>query len=418
MYNSKTTQLRQISGSLLVYGDLVPLVNDKIETSPTGETTAVYLGNLAQSIVTTAYIESCSKNYRFKKVKGLAFDQTVSPNNDENLYCYAQLNQSTVQFSLVTRAFFPESTVTQSNTRVVFGIGDTYKDLVSSQHSAYVGIENDDIIGYTSDGVTYKKIVFNDFLSNYKNRVVDTVLTRDLYGTLSLYINGKHVGSLSGSATEISASYIVMGNGTENSPNIEFTMCDAHYFSGSISHSKIQAIFESRVKNSDSYLVSSYVPANLNAGPTQWLDSKGQNHLLLPISGAAATHPTTNFKLILESDGTSGFLGNGSKRDILPENYVLTDAFAYSTGFPTFSIGSTPDSASYGTNKIYSANNNRVELTNASFNRNLLTLSEFGVAHMDRSLYVYYTSSAAPTTFVFQGYISEYGPVVQYIIGK
>lgn len=414
MANSKTTQLRQISGSLLVYGDLVPVVNDKlVETSPAGETTATYLGNLAQSIVATAYIESCSNDIRFRRAKGLAFDQTIYPSGDQNLYCYAELNQSTVQFSLVARAFFPESIVTQSSARVLFGIGNTYADVVSAQNSAYIGIEEADIIGYTNDGLTFKKIVFSDFLSNYKNRVVDTVLTRDSYGTLNFYINGKHIGSLSGSATQITASYIVMGNGTETSPNIGFTMCDAHYFSGSISHSKIKSIFDSRVKNSDTYLVSSYTPENLNAGPTQWLDSKGQNHLLLPISGALATYPTKKFKLILKNDGTSGFLGNGSQRDILPENYVLTDAFAYSAGSPVLSVGSTPDSASYGINKMYSSNNNRVEITNAIYNRNLLSLNEFGLAHTDRSLYVFYTSSAAPTTFVFQGYISEYGPVAR-----
>lgn len=414
MANSKTTQLRRISGSLLVYGDLVPVVNDKlVETSPAGETTATYLGNLAQTIVNTAYIESCSNENRFRRVKGLAFDQTVYPNGDQNMYCYAELNQSIVEFSLVARAFFPESMVTQSDARVIFGIGDTYSDIVSSQNSAYIGVEDDDIIGYTSDGLTFKKIVFSDFLSNYKNRVVDAALTRDSYGTLNFYINGKHIGSLSGSATQISASYITMGNGTAGSPNIGLTMSSAHYFSGSISHSKIKSIFESRVKNSDSSLVSSYTPENLNPGPTQWLDTKGQNHLLLPLSGAFTTYPTKNFKLILKNNGTSGFLGNGSQRDILPENYVLTDAFVYSAGSPMLSVGSTPDSASYGTNKMYSSNNNRVEITNAIYKRNLLSLSEFGLSHTDRSLYVFYTSSAAPTTFVFQGYISEYGPVVR-----
>ena len=412
MPNSKTTQLRKISGSLLVYGDLVPLVNDQlVETSPTGETTAVYLGNLAQYAITTAYAETCSVEDRYQKAKGLTFDQTITPSGDQNLYCYGELNNTTTQFSLVSRIFFPETLVTQSNSRVIFGIGDSYSDLVNGQNSAYIGTEHDDIFGYFSDGITFKKIVFNDFLSNYKNRVVDTVLTRDSYGTLNFYINGKYIGSLSGSATQISSSYLVMGNGTSDLSNVGCTICEAHYFSASLSQPKIKSIFESRVKNSDQYLVSSFMHENLNSGPSQWLDSKGQNHILLPISGAYSTHPTTKFKLILKNDGTSGFLGNGTQRDVLPKNYVLTDVFAYSSGFPRLSIGSTSASASYGENKIYSSINNRVEFTTLTHNRNPLTLNEFGVAHTDRSLYVYYTSSAAPTTFVFQGYVSDYGPI-------
>jgi hypothetical protein len=132
---------------------------------------------------------------------------------------------------------------------------------------------------------------------------------------------------------------------------------------------------------------------------------------LLPRQGAEATSPTKQFGLIFFNDGTSGYLGNGTQRDVLPENYVLTDCFVYSPGAPLLSVGSSPNVAVPGDSGIYSFNNNRVPLVSASYGRNALPLLDLGIAHTDRSLYVFYSASAAPCTFSFQGYVSKYGAI-------
>ena len=203
-----------------------------------------------------------------------------------------------------------------------------------------------------------------------------------------------------------------MGNGNLTLPNIDCTIYEAHVFNKSLSENEVNSIFYNGVTNSNPKLIASYTSVNLNPGPTQWLDSKGSRHILLPISGARASNPDKEFSLRFRNDGTSGYLGNGTKRDILPDNYVLTDAFMYSTGSPLLSIGSSASVAGPGDLGIYSWNNNRVPLTNAVYSRNNLGLIDLGVAHTDKSIYVFYSASAAPCTFSFEGYVSEYGPVV------
>jgi hypothetical protein len=158
-------------------------------------------------------------------------------------------------------------------------------------------------------------------------------------------------------------------------------------------------------------VVASYKPKNLNPGPSQWLDDVGNNHLLIPVSGALATNPGKEFHLRFIATGSS-YLGNGTKRDVLPENYVLTDAFVYSQGSPLLSIGSSASMSSPGDSGVDSYNNNRVPMVSASYSRNNLPLLELGVAHKDRSLYVFFSSSAVPCTFSFEGYVSEYGPML------
>ena len=68
--------------------------------------------------------------------------------------------------------------------------------------------------------------------------------------------------------------------------------------------------------------------------------------------------------------------------------------------------------SSPGDSGVDSYNNNRVPMVSASYSRNNLPLLELGVAHKDRSLYVFFSSSAVPCTFSFEGYVSEYGPML------
>jgi hypothetical protein len=420
MSNQKTTQLRRVSGSQLVFGDLIPLVDVSENTSPTGETKAIYAGDLAQYIISGGLLNVALPRQPYQTTNGLSFSQTSScipgaGTGGYNLRCYGNFPQIGNNFSLMVRGFIPSTILTEANPRVLFGVGSTPDNVTSGGQSAYIGIEDYDLIGYTDDGVATKKIIFSDFIDNYSDRVFEAVLTRDSSSLLNLYVNNSKIGvGLSGSASTITSSYITLGNGDQTLPNIECTIYEAHVFNKALTQAEVNTLFYGGARNSDPYLVSSYIPVNLNPGPTQWLDSKGSNHLLLPTTGAYSTNPDKEFSLRFTSNGTSSFLGNGTDRAVLPQGYVLTDAFVYSSGSPLLSIGSTSSVAPIGASGIYSWNNNRVALTDAKYSRNNLQLLELGVAHKDRSIFVYYSASAAPCTFSFEGYVAEYGDIIYY----
>lgn len=417
MSNQKTTQLRRISGSQLTYGDLIPLVDVTENTSPTGETKVTTVGDLVEYFASGSLFSLTENRHGFQTSNGLGFDQTISPVNNINLRCYSEFPFYGTQFSLMVRAFLPSTLMPQTSSRVLFGIGNSFSNVVGGGDFAFIGIENNNLIGYTSDdGINAKKILFSNFISTYPNRVIETVFTRDAFGYLNLYVNGKKFGiGLSGSAVPISGTYLVLGNGHPTLPNIDCVIYEAHVFNSAKTDAEVSDMFFGGVKNSDASLICSYIPDNLNPGPSQWLDSKKDNDILLPITGALSTNPKKQFSLrfkVGECNAYSGsYLGNGTQRDVLPENYILTDAFVYSTGSTLLSIGSSDAIAPYAASGIYSWNNNRVALTNVLYNRNNLQLLELGVAHTDRSLYVFYSASASPCTYSFEGYVSEYGPV-------
>jgi hypothetical protein len=410
MSNEKISELRNIPITDLVGGDLVLLVDTNENTSPTGETKVVTIRTLTELIISGAFVEECPFQHAYHSSNGLAFDQSITPSTNIDLRCYANYGFDMTEFSLMARMFVPSYIVTESVDRVLFGVGSNIDDLNSGQ-CAYIGIQNGDLIGYTNDGISQRKIVYGDFFSSTTNRVFDAVMTRDATGSLSLFLNSTKVGSLSGTSHQVSSSYIVINNGTTSYPNVECTIYEAKLFSSSLSQNEINFIFYGGSSNTHPSLLASYSPRNLNPGPTQWLDSKNNAHILLPTTGARASNPDKEFSVVFYNNGTSAYLGNGNNRPVLPENYVLTDAFVYSTGSPVLSVGSSADVAPSGSSGIDSWNNNRVPLTNAIYSRNILPLSEFGVAHTDQSLYVFYTSSAAPCTFVFEGYVAEYGPI-------
>jgi len=410
MSNKKISGLSKIASTSLVGGDLVQLVDTNENTSQTGETKAITIRTLTELIISGAFVEECPFQHAYHSSNGLAFDQTITPSTNIDLRCYANYEFDMTEFSLMARMFVPSYIVTESVDRVLFGVGSNIDDLSSGQ-CAYIGIQSGDLIGYTNDGTSQRRIVYGDFFSSTTNRVFEAVMTRDATGSLSLFLNSTKVGSLGGTSHQVSSSYIVIGNGTTSYPNVECTIYEAKLFSSSLSQNDINFIFYGGSSNVHSSLLASYSPKNLNPGPTQWLDSKNNAHILLPITGARASNPEKEFSVVFFSNGTSSYLGNGNNRPVLPENYVLTDAFVYSTGAPVLSIGSSEDVAPSGSSGIDSWNNNRVLLTNAIYSRSILPLSEFGVAHTDQSLYVFYSSSAAPCTFSFEGYVAEYGPV-------
>jgi hypothetical protein len=329
------------------------------------------------------------------------------------MYCYGKGNDLGSSFSLSVKAFIPsDALLNDTGSRVLFGLGSQLVGMADYGSRAYIGVKSSSLIGYVNDGTTEKIIEYADFINLYPNRAFEATITKEYTGEFKFYINSALIGTLSSAPSYISSSITTMGNGQSGSHwNINCVIYEAHVFNSALSGTRVTQNYYGGVRNNDTALVSSYRPENLNPGPTQWLDSVGDNHLLLPRDGAEATSPTKEFGLIFFSDGTSGYLGNGTQRDVLPENYVLTDCFVYSPGQPLLSIGSTADVAVEGDSGIYSFNNNRVPLVSASYGRSVLPLLELGVAHTDRSLYVFYSASAAPCTFSFQGYTSKYGAI-------
>lgn len=416
MANQKTTELRTLTSTEVANGDWIPIVDVSELTSPTGETKKISTLDLAEYVISGGFVNYAAPQHGYQSSNGLSFIPNYAPVDDIGMHCAGTANNLGNNFTLTVRAFIPsDALLTDTGSRVLFGVGSQVIGMADYGTRAYIGVQSSSLIGYVSDGITSKVIEYTDFIKTFPDRAFDATITKDYLGNFRFYVNSTLVGSVTGAPSYISSSYITMGNGQSGSHwNINTVIYEAHVFDSALNGTKVRQNYYGGVRNNDTSLVSSYRPENLNPGPTQWLDSVGDNHILLPRQGAEATSPSKEFNLIFFNDGTSGYLGNGTNRDVLPENYVLTDAFVYSPGAPLLSIGSTDTVAIPGDSGIYSFNNNRVPLVSASYGRNVLPLLELGVAHTDRSLYVFYSASAAPCTFSFQGYTSKYG-VINYI---
>ena len=91
MSNPKTSQLRRVSGSQLVYGDLIPIVDvSETTVSPTGETKAISAGDLASYVVSGGFLEVFTPMHGYQSANGLVFDQYIAPISDLNLRCYGE----------------------------------------------------------------------------------------------------------------------------------------------------------------------------------------------------------------------------------------------------------------------------------------------------------------------------------------
>jgi hypothetical protein len=410
MSNQKITQLRTISIGEVNPGDVIPIVDKSEITSPTGETKHVLINQLVD------YVASASLNIgiphqAFHSPNALFFDESYIPNGNINGYCYGKAPNISNNFTLAVRGFVPSTSTISPYERVVFGVSNSATQAVGQANSAYIAIVNNDLFGLVNDGVNSKMVSFPSFSLYYPDQPFFAAFTKDSAGVCQLYVNGALYATASSGPTSIAPSYVNMGCG-QASPsisNLSLGVYEAHIFSSSLSASEIKTLYYGGITKKT--VVASYKPKNLNPGPSQWLDDVGNNHLLIPVSGALATNPGKEFHLRFIATGSS-YLGNGTKRDVLPENYVLTDAFVYSQGSPLLSIGSSASMSSPGDSGVDSYNNNRVPMVSASYSRNNLPLLELGVAHKDRSLYVFFSSSAVPCTFSFEGYVSEYGPML------
>jgi hypothetical protein len=277
-----------------------------------------------------------------------------------------------------------------------------------TSNSATIGIVDDSLYAYVEDGVgTYAYVEATNFFQTYTERAFVAGLTKGLSGMVTLFINGVAYASSSGTGllSSINNVKVVMGNGRLSINNIKCTIYDAHIFNYAVTEDLARNMFYRGVDTTDSGLIASYNSNTLNGGPTQWLDCVGSNHLLIPVSGAKATSPGKRFILSFPVSGTSQYLGDGSARDVLPAKYVITSCLVESGGKPLLSVGSSNAVAPVSASGTGSWDNNRVALVSASYGVNPIGLLALGAAHADRSIYVFFSASAAPCTFSFDGYI-------------
>ena len=409
MSNQKTTQLRLLGTTDIALGDLIPIVDVDDFTSPTGETKHVTALGLATYIVSGGFVDLAVPYQGLQYANGLSFDESVSGDTD-NKRAYGNMSALGNQFSIFVRGYVASNRTPDITAyRTLFGVGQNNtpsEDFAYSENSATIVISDNDLIGYVQDGAgNWVSIPATGFFSTYTERAFMVGLTKDTFGEVTLYINGVAYASQSSALGAISNNTVVMGNGRVTEINTKCTIYDAHIFNTCVTEATARNMFYRGVDTTDSTLISSYNSNALNAGPTQWLDSVRSNHILLPTEGAKATNPGKRFILSFPIDGTSQYLGNGSIRDVLPPKYVITSCLVESPGKPLLSVGTSPADAPVSASGTGSWNNNRVALVSASYGVNPIGLLALGVAHTDRSIYVFFSASAAPCTFSFDGYI-------------
>lgn len=409
MSNQKITSLRRLLSNEIASGDLLPIVDvSDLVVSPTGETKATTAQSLASWMVSSGLIDLQMPYQANQTSNGLYFDSSVTPNGDENLYCYTPFLPVGTNFSLYVKAFVPSTRPVDpgATNRVLFGVGPSFSSVGGALDSAYIGVVQNDLVGYIADGASSTQITVTDFFLNNSDRVFGACLTKDSSGFVKLIVNGEYVASGSGAPSFVGNSYLVMGNGLPTDTNLECTIYEAQVFNTALSITGSKQLFYGGSNNSHPNLVVSYTSENLNPGPTQWLDSKGFNHLLIPISGARATNPNKKFTLSFYTTA-SGYLGNGTKRDILPSNYFLTSCVVESSDKPLIAVGSSASISPISASGTGSWWDNRVAFTSASYGVNSLGILALGAGHADKSLYVAYSGSItnAPCTFSFDGFI-------------
>jgi hypothetical protein len=287
---------------------------------------------------------------------------------------------------------------------VLFGVGTSNSSSIDGDNAFYVGIENSDLIGYYhSSGPNAVDVTIPGFFDSYFEKTVHVTLSVD-NGSPKIYVNGVFASAVSSSVTphSVNSSFIFMNQST-TSNNIKYVVYDAQVWNKALTDAEARSLFFAGPKNNDNLLIASYVANNLSA--TQWIDVKNKHHLLVPVNGAKPTEPPVEFNVRFFMT-SSGYMGDGTSRDVLPEKYVLTSAMVSSSLAPLLSIGSSDTTPISGDSGLGSFNNNRVAWVSASYGINPLDLLTLGIAHPDKTLYVS-MSSNIDCLFDFRGYLRD-----------
>ena len=408
MANQKISQLQPIPPTSMSGNSVLPVLDVSSMTSPAGETKRMNVFDLYNYINSGGLARMVYPYPAYQTANGLVFDESIAPGTEpipDNYRCYGPMPPLGNNFSLFVRVSAASySEFSSSAQHVIFGVGPDNNDLLSPTpaDSAFIGIQKNgtygkDLIAQVGGTYVYAPVLYDFFTSS--SRSVYLGLTND-NGSLTLYVDG--VATLTPtSSLPITNSIVVMGNGTSTASNVECTIHEAHIFNRALTATEVDKMFWGGVDSFSGSLISSYIPVNLNPGPTQWLDWVGGNHILLPTSGAMAQCPEKRFILSFLVTG-SGYLGNGLQRDILPEGYFLKSCIVEADAPFTMSVGSSvtePDS--------------RVYWSSSSYHISSLPLSYRGNALTDKSIYVQLTGSIVPCIVSFDGYIkSTYNMVV------
>lgn len=416
MSNQRTTQLNRLYANEVADADRIPIVDVSATGSgPTGETKGIFAKDLGTWMVDSGVLDLSIPFQASQTSNGLWFDEGVQPNDELDKYCYTPYPPLGTEFTLYVRAFVPSTIVEEDNAhRVLFGVGPSATLIAGEAESAYIGIEWNgigyDLIGGVNDGTNNKTARLENFFTSHSiDRVFGAALTKDSSNDVTLVANGTHVNTVSSGPVTINNSYLVMGCGQNMThKNINCTIYEAHVFDSALDQTKLEQLFYRGSNVSQTGIISSYTPENLNPGPTQWLDSVNSYHLLLPVVGARATNPNKKFNLSFRTSA-SGFLGHPDgtlERDILPAKYILTSCVVESSFKPLICVGTSSSLAPVSASGTGSWQDNRVPYTSASYGVNPLGIVSLGAAHPLRAIYVGFgSSSEAPCTFSFEGYV-------------
>lgn len=398
MSNLKTTQLNPRNADQISFNDLFPFVDVDAITSPTGETVHATLNDLA--IKLSEIISPTFSPYDVSN--GLYF----SGSNGGSAYSTFQSIGSS--YTLSTRIMVESASFDKNG--VLFGVGTNNNNSINGNNAFYIGIKNSDLIGYYhSSGPNSVDVTIPEFFDSYFDKTIHVTLSVD-NGSPKIYVNGVFASAVSSSSTphSVNSSFIFMNqsfdsNQSTTSNNIKYVIYDAQVWNKALTEAEAKSLFFAGPKNNDDLLIASYVANNLSAA--QWIDIKNKYHLLVPVDGAKLTEPPIDFNVRFFMT-SSGYMGDGTPRDVLPEKYVLTSAMVSSSLAPLFSIGSSDATPVSGDSGLGSFNNNRVALTSASYGINPLDLLTLGIAHSDKTLYVS-MSSNVDCSFDFRGYIRD-----------
>jgi hypothetical protein len=390
MSNSKTTQLSPRIADQISANDLFPFVDVDANTSPTGETVYATLDDLAiklSEIISPTFVAYDVSN-------GLNFSGS---NGGSANTSFQSIGSS---YTLSVRVMLPSGSSARNG--ILFGVGTNVVNSLNGNNAFYLSVNNEDLIGYYNDaGGSPVTATIIDFFGSYYDRVVNITFVSN-NGQPKMYANGTFASSVSSSSSQKTvASNSIFMNQSATANNVNYVIYDAHVWNRALSDAEVKQAFYGGPKRNDDNLIASYVADNLN--PSQWLDNKNNYHLLVPIANAKLTEPSTEFNLKFFMT-SSGYMGDGTARNVLPEKYVLTSAMVSSSAAPLLSIGSSPAEATVGDSGLGSFSNNRVAQVSASYGINQLDLLTLGSAHPDRTLYVS-MSSAENCSFDFKGYI-------------
>lgn len=403
MSNQKISELRRLTS--IAAGDLLPIVDvSDTSTAPTGETKKVLAGDLGAWLVNQGIVNLAQPYQASQTSNGLHFDEGVSPNGSKETHCYTAFPNLGNDFTVFIRAFVPSNFSQTSTPRALASFGPSATNMVGQANSAVIGIINDHLYAEIYDGITSDVLYVSNFFTNNQNKVFGVSIGKNTIGEFKMNVNGGYVISSSAGATYgIANEFMSLGCGRNDSFNIECTIYEAHVFNAMLTDSASAQLFYGGSNFSDPNLVASYIPDNLGQAPGQWMDAKGNHHILLSTTGSNATNPKKDFGLRFYVTA-SGYLGDGVARDVLPENYVLTSCVVASDYKPLLSVGSSNIPSTSGSSGTGSWYDNRVPFTSASYGVNPLGILALGAAHNDRTLYVEFSGSAYPCTFSFEGY--------------